>query len=83
MYVLVYSLKFIEQIRKFPKELQVRVTKTLERIRILPHSHVKKLVGNPYYSLRTGDYRIILDINNKELRILVIEMGHRKKIYKN
>jgi len=82
MYSLEYSETFRKQIKKLPKDLQKRVVNVLERIRILPYNYVKKLVGNPYFSLRAGDYRIILDIKQDKLIILVIEIGHRKKIYK-
>ena len=81
MYTLVYSDKSLKQLEKFEKKLQERIIASLERCRILPHTHAKKLVGNLYYSLRVGDYRIILDIKNNELQILVIEIGHRKNIY--
>jgi len=53
---------------------------TLERIRIRPYPYVKKLVGSPYFRLRVGDYRVILDIKENELIIHVLELGHRKNI---
>ncbi len=41
-----------------------------------------KLVGDLGYRLQVGDYRVILDIDEGNLIILVIKIGHRKKIYK-
>ncbi|MBC2707883.1 MAG: type II toxin-antitoxin system RelE/ParE family toxin, partial [ANME-2 cluster archaeon] len=32
--------------------------------------------------LRIGDYRVIFDIQNDMLRILILNVGHRKKAYK-
>ena len=58
-------------------------TAVLERIKIRPYEYVKKLSGYRYFRLRVGYYRLILDINNKQLMIIVIEIGHRKNIYKN
>ena len=81
-YTLVYTDTFSKQIKKLDKSLQDRVLKSLERCQIRPYSHVKKLVGNDYYRLRVGDYRIILDIQDNKLMILVLELGHRKNIYK-
>jgi mRNA interferase RelE/StbE len=81
MYSLIYSDRFFKQLSKLNKDLQKRIVSTLERCRIRPYAHVKKLVG-PYYSLRVGDYRIIMDIKEDKLFIFVIEVGHRKKIYK-
>ncbi len=42
----------------------------------------KKLKGyKNSYRIRVGDYRIIYDVEDKILRILVIAVGHRKDIY--
>ena len=82
MYELIYSDEARKQLKKLNKELQARILHTLERIRPRPTHHIKKLVGNPYFSLRVGDYRVILDIQDNKLIIFVIEVGHRKNIYK-
>jgi mRNA interferase RelE/StbE len=71
------------QFRKLEKDVQERIIKALERIRIRPESYVKKIVGDSGYRLRVGDYRVVLDIYKSELIILVIKVGHRKNIYKN
>ncbi|MBN2733867.1 MAG: type II toxin-antitoxin system RelE/ParE family toxin [Methanomicrobiaceae archaeon] len=50
-----------------------------------PKNHVKKLKGNknpPFYSLRVGNYRVILNIEDSVLLIHVIEAGNRNKIYR-
>jgi mRNA interferase RelE/StbE len=41
----------------------------------------KKLNGRDGYRIRTGNYRIIYDIFDKELIVDVITLGHRKDIY--
>lgn len=49
-----------------------------------PEQYVKRLKGNekpPFYSLRVGDYRVILQIHDNRLVILVIEIGPRDSIY--
>jgi mRNA interferase RelE/StbE len=43
---------------------------------------VKKVVGENVYRLRVGKYRVILDIIDEALVILVIRASHRKNIYK-
>jgi mRNA interferase RelE/StbE len=68
--------------KKLEKKIQERIIATLERIRLRPESHVTKLVGDPGFKLRVGDYRVIIDIDKGRLLILVIKIGHRKKIYK-
>jgi len=44
---------------------------------------VKKLQGGMgEYRLRVGSYRVIYDINDGELIILVLHLGHRREIYR-
>ena len=50
-----------------------------------PQTHVKKLKGSSdpfFYSLRVGNYRVILTIDNAVMIIHVIEAGHRSSIYR-
>jgi len=82
-YEIVFTDTSRKQFKKLEKNIQERIIKALERIRIRPEVHVKKLVGDPGYRLRVGEYRVILDIYKDNLIILVIKIGHRKSIYKN
>ncbi len=82
MYSVLFDKRAEKQLKKLDKGIQKRIVSSLEKIRIRPHHFVKSLVGSKYYSLRVGNYRIILDLQNKELIIVVIEISHRKKIYK-
>ncbi|MEK6892891.1 MAG: type II toxin-antitoxin system RelE/ParE family toxin [Nanoarchaeota archaeon] len=79
MYEIVITKNAEAQLKKLNKPVQERIISVLERIRIRPESFVEKLVGETSFKLRVGDYRVILDINNK-LIILVLKMGHRRNI---
>ncbi|MDD2665558.1 MAG: type II toxin-antitoxin system RelE/ParE family toxin [Methanocellales archaeon] len=81
IYGIIFSDKALEQLQKMERNAQERIIAALERIRIRPEKYVTKLVGDPGYKLRVGNYRIIMDIDNKELQILVLKVGHRKNIY--
>ena len=81
-YEIVFTDTSRKQFKKLEKDIQERIIKALERIRIRPEAHIKKLIGDPGYRLRVGEYRIILDIEKEKLIILVIKIGHRKNIYK-
>ena len=82
-YQIFFTNKALKQIKKLEKVDQERIIKSLERIRIRPEVHIKKLVGDPGYKLRVGDYRVILEIEKEKLIILILMIGHRKNIYKN
>jgi mRNA interferase RelE/StbE len=80
-YEIVFSDKALNQLKKLEKNVQERIIAVLERIRVRPETYVTKLVGDPGYKLRVGDYRVIMDIDNKTIRILILKVGHRKNIY--
>ena len=82
MYDVDFSNKAKKQFDKLEKSLKIRIVASLERCRVRPYAHVKKLAGILLFALRVGEYRIILDINNGKMLILVIKLGHRKEIYK-
>jgi len=82
MFELFFTAEAKKYLKKLDKQNKIRIISALERIRIRPYPHVKKLVASPYFRLRVGKYRIILDINKGKLIILVIIIGHRKNIYK-
>ena len=42
----------------------------------------KKLSGNEKYRLRQGSYRIVYSIEDNELVIVVVKVGHRKEVYR-
>jgi len=81
LYEIVFSQKAKKQLFKLERSIQERIISALERIRIRPESYITKLVGDPGYKLRVGDYRVIMDIDKNKLLVLVIKIGHRKNIY--
>jgi len=80
-YEILFSDKALKQLKKMERHIQERIIAAMERVRIKPEKYVTKLVGDPGYKLRVGDYRIIMDIDSKNLQVLVLKIGHRKNIY--
>ena len=83
MYEIILSPTARKQLKKLERDIQERLVSALERICIRPEAYVSKLVGDPGYKLRVGDYRVIMDVDSGKLIILVIKIGHRKNIYKH
>jgi mRNA interferase RelE/StbE len=81
VYEIIFSQKAKKQLFKLEKVIQERIISALERIRIRPEAYITKLIGDPGYKLRVGDYRVIMDIDKDNLLILVIKVGHRRNIY--
>jgi mRNA interferase RelE/StbE len=48
-----------------------------------PDANVNKLVGHEdRYRLRVGDYRVIYEVSDGQLIILIVGVGHRREIYR-
>lgn len=83
-----YADTALKQLKKMDRQIARSIFGYLDqRIAILenPRELGKKLVGpqyGAYWRYRLGDVRIICDIKNQKLIILVIEVGHRKEIYR-
>jgi mRNA interferase RelE/StbE len=60
--------------------------KILQRIEILADdprpSGCEKLTGQERYRIRQGKYRIVYSIQDNELTIWIVKVGHRSKIYR-
>ena len=79
------ALKTLEKVNK-PEQLRIRqfIKETLGNLDN-PRSTGKALQGNlkGLWRYRVGDYRLVCKIYNNELIIMVLEIGHRKDIYKS
>ncbi len=82
MYKIILTKKSKQQLSKFSKDIRDRIGGVIERLKIRPHHISKRIIGTPLFRVRAGDYRLIIEIKNKELIIYIIEIGHRKNIYK-
>lgn len=81
-YELFWSDTSIRQLEKLDNKTAERIVKKMESILENPFSFVKRLEGFPLFSLRVGDYRVIMSIENNRMVISVVEIGHRSSIYR-
>ncbi|MEH2207365.1 MAG: type II toxin-antitoxin system RelE/ParE family toxin [Nostoc sp.] len=75
----------LKQLKKIPSELQERIQIKIDDLATEPRPKgVKKLKGKENaYRIRVNDYRVIYDIFDDLLVVNVVEVGHRKNIYKD
>lgn len=73
----------VRQLRKLDRVAQRRVQAAIELLAEQPRPNgAKKLAGGDgEWRVRTGDYRIIYEIHDKVLHVLVVAVGHRRDIY--
>lgn len=87
MYDLKFSKKALKQLKKMDKSQSFLLISWIENNLMNtenPYQKGKGLTANRSgeWRYRVGNYRIICDIRDQELVILVIDVGHRSDIYK-
>ena len=86
-WVVTFSKNANKNFGQLEKKLQKIIMSFLED-RLLPAENPrllgKQLTGklSPYWRYRVGDYRIVVDIRDHALIILVIALDHRRQVYK-
>lgn len=81
-----YEKKAIKSLSNIDRRQQKLILSWIEKNLVdtnNPKKHGKALKGNlkEYWRYRIGNYRILADINNYEIKIIIINIGHRKEIY--
>lgn len=73
-----------KDLRKIPTKQVARIIQASEKLGANPRPPGSvKLVGHEAkYRIRVGDYRVIYEIHDFVLTVLVVEDGHRKDIYR-
>jgi mRNA interferase RelE/StbE len=83
-----YAIQFkpaaLRQFEKLPRDPQKRIASKIQRLRDDPFpSGCKKLFGEPdTWRVRVGDYRVIYRVHRGVLLILVVNIGHRRDVYR-
>ena len=73
-----------KSLKKLPKKDLINVIKAVEDLANNPYPNgCRKLAGEySTFRIRVGYYRIIYEIEDKLLKIIVLKLGHRKDIYR-
>lgn len=83
-YELVFRKSVAKDLRVFPRQ---DVKRIMERIRSLSDDPrpvgCEKLSGQERYRVRQGVYRIIYEIEDERLTVLIVKVGHRRDVYRS
>jgi mRNA interferase RelE/StbE len=85
MYRVIYTQRARKALVKVPKSVRLRIRERLERIAADPYarySSVTRLRNRPSYRLRVGDWRVIYEVEDDQLVVLVLRIGSRGEIYR-
>ncbi len=78
----IWSEKSVKQLEKIDKKNAQIIYDTVSGCTQDPFKSVTRLINSPFYRLRVGNYRVILDLQQGKVIIFVIEVDHRGRIYK-
>ncbi|MET0983981.1 MAG: type II toxin-antitoxin system RelE/ParE family toxin [Steroidobacteraceae bacterium] len=83
-YELVFKKSVAKDLRALPQQ---DVKRLLQRIRALADDPrppcCEKLSGLERYRVRQGSYRVIYEIEDRRLIVLIVKVAHRRDVYKN
>jgi len=85
-YQVIYTKKAIKSLKKIDKAQQRFIIAWIEKNLIgteKPRALDKGLKGylKTYWRYRVGDYRVLADIDDDDIKIIIFNIGHRKDIY--
>jgi mRNA interferase RelE/StbE len=82
-YRLILPKSVQKELDRLPDDLTRRILARLAGLETNPRpADVKKLKGRDAWRIRVGDYRVIYEIHDRVLQIIVITVGHRRDIYR-
>jgi len=72
-------------LKKISKLNPKRISKAIDNLaENLPNPNTTKMKGdNPFHKIWVGAYRIVYEIQDDILLILILKIGHRKDIYRS
>lgn len=76
-----YTPAALAQLEKVPEQIRNQLASRIHKLQDDPRSQSDKLKGFDFYSLRQGDYRAIVSIQDDKVLVLVVRVGDRKHVY--
>ncbi len=82
MYSIEVKQSVVKALKRIPRADQAKIAQAIKTLARDPRPHnCLKLADSSYYRIRCGDYRIIYDIQDTRLIIIILKIGHRKEVY--
>jgi mRNA interferase RelE/StbE len=77
------SRRAAKAVTSLDKPLRRKILAAIDALSADPRpAGCKKLAGQETWRIRVGDYRIIYEIHDQILLVIVVDIGHRREIYR-
>ncbi|MBS7632836.1 type II toxin-antitoxin system RelE/ParE family toxin [Candidatus Bathyarchaeota archaeon] len=73
--------KAVKELEKIGNTIKARIVERLRDLKDNPERVGKILKHSNFWSLRVGDYRAIYEIDRTKKQVIILFIGHRKKVY--
>jgi mRNA interferase RelE/StbE len=73
--------KAAKELEKIENTIKARIVERLRELKDNPERVGKALRHSNFWSLRVGDYRAIYEFDRARRQVVVLFVGHRKKVY--
>ena len=73
--------KAAKALKKVEEQTRSSITEKLRELGNHPEKAGKRLKYSDFWSLSVGDYRAIYEINRNKNQVIILFIGHRKKVY--
>jgi mRNA interferase RelE/StbE len=71
------------QLTRIARQDRDRIIAAIRALANTPRPHgCKKLSGRPAWRVRVGTYRVVYEIHDDRLVVVVVTIGHRKEVYR-
>ena len=82
-YLVILPKSVRKELDWLPDQIAGRILAAVAGLETQPRpTGCKKLRGENAWRIRVGDYRIIYEIHDKILQVIVITVGHRREVYR-
>ncbi len=83
-YKVVFRKSVATDLRRLPNKDVRRILTVIESLSDEPRPPgVLKLSGQERYRLRQGNYRVIYEIRDSDIVVVIVKVGHRSSVYRN
>ena len=83
-----YAIEFVpsarRELRKLPREVQLKLNQRIDSLSSDPRPRGSKKLkgGDELWRIRVSDYRVVYEVKDKTLVVLVVRVAHRREVYR-